>query len=75
MEITNETGFHKDCIVEVLQGGKLKLNGGSIYNATVIVRAGGEGLLENEGKITGRSDNTLVLEQGSVFEMVSGQIE
>ena len=37
--------------------------------------AGGEGLLENEGKITGRSDNTLVLEQGSVFETVSGQIE
>jgi len=53
----------------------LILNGGSIYNATVIVRAGGEGLLENEGKIIGRSDNTLVLEQGSLFEMVSGQIE
>ena len=39
---------------------------------TIVV---GEGLLENEGKIIGRSDNTLVLEQGSVFEMVSGQIE
>jgi hypothetical protein len=75
LEITNEIGFHKDCIVEVLQGGKLILNGGSIYNATVIVRAGGEGLLENEGKIIGRSENTLVLEQGAVFEMKSGQIE
>jgi hypothetical protein len=53
----------------------LILNGGSIYNATVIVRTGGEGLLENEGKIIGRSDNTIVSEQGSVFEMVSGQIE
>ena len=54
LEITNEIGLHKDCIVEVKQGGVLILNGGSIYNATVIVRAGGEGHLENDGKIIGR---------------------
>ena len=55
--------------------GHLILNGGSIYNATVIVRAGGEGHLENDGKIIGRSENTLVMEQGAVFEMVSGEIK
>ena len=51
------------------------MNGGSIYNATVIVRAGGEGHLENDRKIIGRSENTLVMEQGAVFEMVSGEIK
>ena len=75
LEITDEIGFHKDCVVEVMQGGNLILNGGSIYNATVIVRAGGEGHLENDGKIIGRSENTLVMEQGAVFEMVSGEIK
>ena len=55
--------------------GHLILNGGSIYNATVIVRAGGEGHLKNNRKIIGRSENTLVLELGGVFEMVSGEIK
>ena len=58
-----------------MQGGKLKINGGSLYNPTVIIRNGGEGSLENDGKIIGRPGNTLVVENGAAFEMDSGEIK
>ena len=66
LEIKNEIGIHKDCHVEVLEGGKLILNGGSLHNASVIIRDGGEGLLTNNGKISGQSGNTLILENGAL---------
>lgn len=76
LNITNATmTMKRDATIRVKNGGKLAVNGGQIYEASIVVESGGTLIINHGGMVRLRHNGQYIAQAGSKMAIISGKIE
>ena len=68
------TVFSSNYTINILNGGKLILSGGTIDGGTVVAQNGGKLTISDNGKILLESYNNFKIQLGAVFKLIYGKV-
>ena len=65
----------RNATIRVKSGGKLVINGGQIYEASIVVESGGTLIINHGGLVRLRHNGQYIVQVGAKVAIISGKIE
>lgn len=75
LDLNNDYFMYKDATITIESGGTLKLSGGYIYQANIIVKEGGTLRIINGGMLKINDSDALTVEKGGILDIQHGSIK